>query len=170
MFVDYYSLLGIPQSATAEDIKKAYREMSIRWHPDKNPDTDTTAAMQAINEAYAILKDAAKRIRYDKEYVLFRKTVEVDNSRNGRVNANPQSQTEWTYREYNVHDQNLQNDIEDAREYAKDLVTAFMKELNRTTKTAAKGAAKKAIDYTVAWVITGLFLAFAGALLRGCQS
>lgn len=55
--------------------------MSMKWHPDKNPDADVTSMMQDINEAYAILKNKEKRHRYDQEYALFvrispRKSIE----------------------------------------------------------------------------------------------
>ena len=57
MFKDYYKLLDIQQNASDEEIKKAFREQAIEWHPDRNQGTDTTLRMQEINEAYLILKD-----------------------------------------------------------------------------------------------------------------
>ena len=62
MFKDYYKILGIHRQASAQEIKSAYRAMSIKWHPDKNPNVNVTSIMQDINEAYAILKDEEKRI------------------------------------------------------------------------------------------------------------
>ena len=66
MFRDYYKILGISRHATAQDIKSAYRAMSMQWHPDKNPETDVTEIMQNINEAYAIVneKDMIKNTIY----------------------------------------------------------------------------------------------------------
>ena len=55
MFKDYYKILGVSSSANDVEIKKAYREMSMKWHPDRNRGIDVTATMQDINEAYAIL-------------------------------------------------------------------------------------------------------------------
>ena len=69
MLKDYYSILGISFNASDEEIKRAYRALSKRWHPDVNPGLDTTAIMQDINEAYYILRDSAMRVRYDAEYV-----------------------------------------------------------------------------------------------------
>ena len=69
MLKDYYSILGISFNASDEEIKRAYRALSKRWHPNVNPGLDTTAIMQDINEAYYILRDSAMRVRYDAEYV-----------------------------------------------------------------------------------------------------
>lgn len=76
MLKDYYSILGISFNASDDEIKRAYRALSKRWHPDVNPGLDTTAIMQDINEAYFILRDSAMRVRYDAEYV--KKTAGYD--------------------------------------------------------------------------------------------
>lgn len=64
----YYSVLNIERSATDTDIKKAYRTLALKWHPDKNPDDVKTAEekFKEIGEAYSVLSDADKRQRYDK--------------------------------------------------------------------------------------------------------
>lgn len=72
MFKDFYAILEIPQSASAQDIKAAYRKQAFKWHPDKNPGFDTTEKMKEINEAKLILLDDEARIRYDKEYIRFK--------------------------------------------------------------------------------------------------
>ncbi|XP_078259391.1 dnaJ homolog subfamily B member 2 isoform X2 [Rhinoraja longicauda] len=66
--VDYYNILGIPRSSSPEDIKKAYRKLALRWHPDKNPDNKDVAEnkFKEIAEAYEVLSDRSKRDIYDK--------------------------------------------------------------------------------------------------------
>ena len=63
---DYYEILGIGKSATAEQIKKAYRKKAIEYHPDKNPgDKQAEENFKAAAEAYEVLSDADKKARYD---------------------------------------------------------------------------------------------------------
>lgn len=64
---DYYKVLGIPKSADDRKIKRAYRQLALKWHPDKNPDDVETAneKFQEISEAYDVLSDPEKRKIYD---------------------------------------------------------------------------------------------------------
>ncbi len=63
---DYYAVLGLLPSATADDIGSAYRRLAKRYHPDRNPnDPYTVHRMRDINVAYGILSDAARRREYD---------------------------------------------------------------------------------------------------------
>ncbi len=62
---DYYAILGVPSSATASDIKRAYRKLAVTFHPDKNPDPKAQALFVEINEAYDTLGDLRKRSAYD---------------------------------------------------------------------------------------------------------
>ncbi|MDO6598383.1 molecular chaperone DnaJ [Oceanihabitans sp. 2_MG-2023] len=63
---DYYEILGVSKSATAAEIKKAYRKMALKFHPDKNPDDkDAEGKFKEAAEAYEILSNADKKARYD---------------------------------------------------------------------------------------------------------
>ena len=63
---DYYKVLGVEKTATAEQIKKAYRKLAVKYHPDKNPgDKVAVDKFKEINEAYEVLSDAEKRKKYD---------------------------------------------------------------------------------------------------------
>lgn len=64
---DYYEILGVPKSASADELKKAYRKLAMQHHPDKNKDDKAAEAkFKEINEAYDILKDEQKRAAYDR--------------------------------------------------------------------------------------------------------
>lgn len=63
---DYYTILGVARNATADEIKKAYRKLAVKHHPDKNPgDSSAEERFKEITEAYAVLADAEKRRQYD---------------------------------------------------------------------------------------------------------
>ena len=64
---DYYEILGVKKDATEQEIKKAYRKLAVRWHPDKNPDNKEEAEerFKEISEAYSVLSDPKKRQEYD---------------------------------------------------------------------------------------------------------
>lgn len=64
---EYYRILGVPKTASESDIKKAYRKLALRWHPDKNPNNKEEAEkkFKEISEAYEVLSDKEKREVYD---------------------------------------------------------------------------------------------------------
>ena len=63
---DYYEVLGVDKSASADEIKKAYRKLAIKYHPDKNPgDKEAEEKFKEAAEAYSVLSDADKKARYD---------------------------------------------------------------------------------------------------------
>jgi curved DNA-binding protein len=64
-FKDYYKALGVTQTASADEIKKAFRKAARRYHPDINPSTDAEAKFKDVNEAYEVLKDPERRAAYD---------------------------------------------------------------------------------------------------------
>ncbi|NXK55870.1 DNJB8 protein, partial [Chauna torquata] len=66
--VDYYKVLGLQKNASQDDIRKSYRRLALKWHPDKNPSNKEEAEkkFKAVAEAYEVLSDPQKRSLYDR--------------------------------------------------------------------------------------------------------
>ena len=63
---DYYDVLGLPRNASPDDIKKAFRRLAMRYHPDRNQDGGAEARFKEVNEAYEVLSDPDRRAMYDR--------------------------------------------------------------------------------------------------------
>lgn len=63
---DYYEVLGVSKTASADDVKRAYRQAAMRYHPDRNKDADAVEKFKEASEAYEVLSDDVKRQRYDR--------------------------------------------------------------------------------------------------------
>lgn len=162
MFKDYYKILGLVYPSSSEEIKKAYRLLSLKWHPDRNPGAETTDKMVSINEAYFILKDADRKERYDKEYLRYQEYIKAS-FKQGPESDSHKSGFENNH--YQYHDSSVQDDINTAHSYAKNLVEEFIKNLKETGKNAAKGAWEGAKAYLIIAIILPIIF----FLIRSCQ-
>lgn len=62
---DFYDILGVSKSASADEVKRAYRKLALEWHPDRNKKPEANEKFKEINEAYAVLSDPKKKQTYD---------------------------------------------------------------------------------------------------------
>lgn len=86
-FIDYYSILGIPKTATADDIKKAYRKLARKYHPDINPNNEEAKLkFQQINEANEVLSNAENRKKYDEYGENWKHAEEFEKARQQQAN------------------------------------------------------------------------------------
>ncbi|HEU4855648.1 MAG TPA: DnaJ C-terminal domain-containing protein [Nitrosospira sp.] len=65
-FKDYYKIMGVPRDASQDDIKRAYRKLARKYHPDVSKDPQAEARFKELGEAYEVLKDPEKRVAYDR--------------------------------------------------------------------------------------------------------
>lgn len=78
--VDFYETLGLPRSATEKQIGTAYKNLALKYHPDRNPDNEEAARVyKAVTEAYAVLSDVNKRRQYDQGGVTAVTAAESEN-------------------------------------------------------------------------------------------
>lgn len=157
-FKDYYKILEISFPSNDEEIKTAYRRMSLKWHPDKNPGIDTSNLMIDINEAYYILNNLDKKNRYDCEYIKYISFLRSNNQKSGSKDyANIES--------YTPNDFNVQQDIKDAHDKATELVNEFLKSIKKVSKDAAKGAWDNMSPYIIGSIIFSLIV----LIIRSCE-
>jgi len=87
-YIDYYKVLGLDKNATQDDIKKAYRKLARKHHPDLNPnDKEAHKKFQQINEANEVLSDPEKRKKYDQYGKDWKHAEQFEQA--GRAGRNP---------------------------------------------------------------------------------
>lgn len=87
-YIDYYKVLGLAKDATADEIKKAYRKLARKYHPDLNPDDENAKKQfQQINEAHEVLSDPEKRKKYDQYGKNWQQSEAYEKAAQARQNA-----------------------------------------------------------------------------------
>lgn len=165
MFIDFYLLLEIEPIASLDEIKSAFRKQAIRWHPDRNPEKDTTGKMQSINEAYLILKDAEARSKYDIEYfkfLQFKKQKEY--KQEGKA-----EEPKYEYSDYEFSDEILKKWMDNARKQAVSLAKETIKEFANIASIGVKETAKGMGRGLVLQMSIGVIFLLIFALKGGCN-
>ncbi|WP_282631173.1 J domain-containing protein [Empedobacter sedimenti] len=165
MFKDYYKILEININATDDEIKQAFKSLAKKWHPDKNPESDTTQVMQDLNEAKLILLDKEARSKYNIEYYNFYEFVNNKQENTYSSDTNREKHTQSSYetyqREYQIKDDILKKWMNNAEEQAKEIVKQTIRDVKGVTVAASKGCYTgiiNAIVFVIIMFILGLII------------
>ena len=137
--------------------------MALRWHPDRNPGTETVYRMQSINEAYLMLSDLEARARYDKEYHLYHRFKHAQTSME-RTRQEP-SGVPPDEKEYVFADEILKRWMQNAHRQAAELSRMTQMEFMKGDGAAAEEMGKSIVSYLMIGIIFLLILAAS----KGCQ-
>jgi curved DNA-binding protein CbpA len=179
MFVDYYAILEIDETASLADIKAAFRKQAIKWHPDRNIGKDTTIQMQLINEANLILKDIEARSRFDFEYQKFKSYIKAqeqekatetqkENKREEQPYNKPK-EPEFEFREYEVKDEILKRWMANAKKQAVDLAKQTIKEFGGMVSVGVKEGTKAAGKGLIMQIVIGIIFLIIFSISKSCN-
>ena len=170
MFVDYYALLEIKSSATFDEIKSAFKNQALKWHPDRNPSIDTTKRMQQINEAYLILKDSEARGRYDEEYRAYIEYIrEKEHVFTEKEKSSTYERSDFEDDSYTIHDEILRKWVENAKRQAVDLAKQTIEDLKGMVKVGVKEAAKEAGGQFIAQLVISIVILIVFSVIGLCS-
>lgn len=124
---NYYQILGINSSATKDEIRRAYRILARRYHPDVNPEADSGNRFKEISEAYRVLSDDSKRAQFDHELDKYQKRQAFDSYQTYNKNARSQFKAQSRYFEAQKA---AREELEKRKQQQKPKVSKSRKELN----------------------------------------
>lgn len=163
MFVDYYNVLEIEYTSSESDIKKAFRSCSIKYHPDKNPDIDSTSKMQDINEAYLILKDREAKARYDVQYFNYKEFYQKE------TNNHSSDESFKNDFSFSFDDDILKRWMMNARRQAFTLAKESIKEFKELGVKSVKEGGKKAGEMLIAQIGVAILFSIIFAFSKSCS-
>jgi curved DNA-binding protein CbpA len=181
-FINYYSILEVPFNATEVDLKKAYRTLSMKFHPDRNKDNiSATLKQQEINEAYYILGNTEKKKVYDKEFLRYQeflrnssrqkqekdtKTTEQNSENKERQRTDDKTyRNERSYEEFEVFDERLKDWMTEAKKQATQVAKQAASDLTGVLKEGAFAALGGL--FTV--IIWGIVINVIYFIFKSCQ-
>lgn len=176
MFIDYYALLEIEETATIEEIKTAFRKQAIKWHPDRNLGRDTTEQMQLINEAYLMLKDKEARQKFDAEYQRFKAFKKKENEQyqeqkqeNNFNSSTKQNEQKTAYQDYTFNDEVLRNWMNNARRQSVELAKQTIQDFKGMVKVGVKEGLKASRNALIGQIVISLIVVFIIGIAKSCN-
>ncbi len=168
-FIDYYTVLEVPASSSAAEIKSSYRTLVKKYHPDINSRPDATAKMQLLNEAYLILSDVQAKGLYDgerKRYYEEMASKSQSRQSDSTQSANNAGSKTESASEFHFQSDILNDWIEKARKQAKDITAQAIKDTGGIMKEAGAGFVQGLIRAIMWIIVLGVIFMFR----QGCHS
>lgn len=181
-FIDYYSIIEVHFNTSENEIKKSYRILSMKYHPDRNKDNPSaTLKQQELNEAYYILGNIEKKKVYDKEYLRYQEFVknstrqkqEQDAKKGEQSNKEKESQrtnnssyrSQTTYAEFEVFDERLKDWMNEAKKQASQVAKQAASDFKGVVKEGATAAIGGVITVVI-WIVVINIIFF---IFKACQ-
>ena len=152
MIPNYYEILGVSSNATKNEIKKAFRKLALKWHPDKNKSLNSHEKFIEINKAYLILSDREARAKYDKEFKNYYKTIEREKATGFESEINYEEKTAQDFQDEDLKYW-TKNAEKQAKKYAAMTYDKFVKMLGEIIiEVGMRGA--DAFIYAISGVVS----------------
>ncbi len=174
---DWYAILEVAETATEKEIKRAYRKMAGRYHPDKNAAADASEQFQRVTRAYQVLSDKAQRQHFD--WLLEQKRGTVDSSGQARQQRNQQAHQQGNdqarrrartaarqrrYAQETAHQAAAQS--ERAQRRHEPFLQAVEEQVAREAKAYREATRKRALGVKVGLALVGALLMLTYAAMR----
>lgn len=157
MFIDYYIILEVEPTCSQDELKKAYRTLAKKWHPDLNKNKDAGERMRQIIEAYTLLSDDEARYRYDLEYSRFNAFRKSKEESKQEPDNKKETKSEPSYeQEYEIKDEILKEWMTTAKKQANQFFKDLYGEIVKTGKNIAFGIKEGVISAIVLIVIVNI--------------
>ena len=162
---DYYSILGVSRSSTDNDVKKAYRQLARKYHPDVNPGNKAAESrFKEINEAYEVISDEEKRRKYDKYGDQWQYADQLDRA------ASSQGGTQWRQSQGGAHTGYDFEGAEDMGDIFENLFRGFNSGAGTTQQFSRPRSVQNAIEVTLEEAYTGATRTFQLQSEEVCQT
>lgn len=137
--MDHYEILGIARNANADDIKKAYHKLALKYHPDKNRASNAGDRFRQVNEAYEVLKDKHKRDIYDRFDLTQEGPRSESHSRSYHQKRPKRDEKFFRGSSATVDErQRYQNELDRIRQINSDLLDEANRKLRRTSESTSR--------------------------------
>ncbi len=175
-FSNYYAILNIGIFSLPQEIKSAFKIQAIKWHPDKNPELNTTLRMQEINKAYLLLQDPDAWSKYNEEYLRYKTFQQNVNKQPNHEYYNHYKSEErnFTKESFQSHDYEviceiLKRWMANAKRQSISLARLTLEDMVGMSKAGAVAMANGALHGLGRYVVFSIIILIVSAITKSCN-